>query len=284
MMIFVGMIIAALFNGGLLTLGINCIFLLRPMFMKSLRQRRFWGAYIVILLLANLGYLTAYFLWGSYWIFFASNPEKRSKASVILTTICNVVPVVIVSMTDGVLAWRCYMVEMALGRSSSKFSKVFFISPLCLWAMTMGAGLVRNTRDYLNFISSALETTALASNILLNLYTTIFIATRLLLHRRMVIACFGTTAPTNRHLQIVTILLESAAINVPVTIIAATGLVIDTIPGKIAIPIAFACQSFASVLILHQVAVGRTVEDGTELSGNRNHSVSTWVLEQGSEG
>lgn len=55
-----------------------------------------------------------------------------------------------------------------------------------------------------------------ATNLLLNLYATIFISTRLLLHRRAVKAHLGNSAPTTQHVYIVGILLESAAINIPV--------------------------------------------------------------------
>jgi hypothetical protein len=55
------------------------------------------------------------------------------------------------------------------------------------------------------------------ANVLLNLYATIFISTRLLLHRQRIIANLGNSALTVQHIYIVGILLESAAINLPVT-------------------------------------------------------------------
>ncbi|KAF9450592.1 hypothetical protein P691DRAFT_453596 [Macrolepiota fuliginosa MF-IS2] len=121
------------------------------------------------------------------------------------------------------------------------------------------------------------------SNILLNLYSTVFIATRLLLHRRMIVNTLGRAAPEMHHLRIVTILLESAAINIPITIVAAVGFAFGRVLGNVALPIVTACQSFASVLILHQVALGRAIgqQDGTESysDSRRNHVVDTWISE-----
>lgn len=74
-------------------------------------------------------------------------------------------------------------------------------------------------------IYDILGTTAYGANTALNLYATCFITIRLLVHRRLVKTRLGNNeAVTAHHLHIIGILLESAAINVPVAIVAAVGM------------------------------------------------------------
>ncbi len=65
---------------------------------------------------------------------------------------------------------------------------------------------------------------AFASNSALSVYATLFLTIRLLAHRKLMIACQEDKRPTKQHLRIVTILLQSAAINVPIVIATAVGL------------------------------------------------------------
>ncbi len=66
---------------------------------------------------------------------------------------------------------------------------------------------------------------AITSNLTLTAYATLFLTTCLLAHRRKVMRAYqGEGALTNQHLHIVTILLESAVINIPITIATAVGL------------------------------------------------------------
>ncbi len=73
---------------------------------------------------------------------------------------------------------------------------------------------------------SVLGTLAYSANIILNLYAASFITIRLLVHRRLVLATRigNNEVSTVQHLYIIGILLESAAINVPVAIAAAVGI------------------------------------------------------------
>lgn len=100
--------------------------------------------------------------------------------------------------------------------------------------------------------ATALEGAALASNALLNVFATVYISTRLLHHRRVVIACLGNDARTARHLHITAILLESAAINVPTTIVAAIGIASNLRFGSAVTPIAATCQvRYIPIAFLH---------------------------------
>ncbi len=66
------------------------------------------------------------------------------------------------------------------------------------------------------------------ANLVLISYATLFLTTRLLAHRKLMVAYQGDEVPlTKRHLRIVTILLESAAINIPIAIAAIIGITND---------------------------------------------------------
>lgn len=74
-------------------------------------------------------------------------------------------------------------------------------------------------------------TVAITSNSALTVYATLFLTTRLLAHRKLTIACQGDKTLTKQHLRIITILLESAAINVPMAIASAVGIKNDEVFG-----------------------------------------------------
>ncbi|KAF9441587.1 hypothetical protein P691DRAFT_553348 [Macrolepiota fuliginosa MF-IS2] len=96
-----GFLIAAMFSGGLITLGITCIFLLSSEGVGVVSGRRFWQAYIIVLLLTNIGYQAVYFLEKTYNVMYRLDPKKQQVLRT-LTIIGEVGPVLIGSMTDGV--------------------------------------------------------------------------------------------------------------------------------------------------------------------------------------
>ncbi len=65
---------------------------------------------------------------------------------------------------------------------------------------------------------------AITSNLALSVYATLFLTIRLLAHRKLMIACQGDKVLTGQHLRIVTILLESAAVNIPIATATVVGL------------------------------------------------------------
>ncbi len=107
-------------------------------------------------------------------------------------------------------------------------------SPQLLVAATV-AGTTRNFALYVGF-----GTVGFTSNIILNIYATIFITTRLLLHRRIVMACAQDKALTAQHIYIIGILLESAVVNLPITIVTAVW--IGSPLEQVALPISAASQ------------------------------------------
>lgn len=91
-------------------------------------------------------------------------------------------------------------------------------------------------------------TIGVASNAALNVYAPFFLAIRLLAHRKLAITSLGEKARGMRHLPIVTILLESAAINAPIAIATAigvgTGKPFGDVLGLIASPSQVRAKSF----------------------------------------
>ncbi|KAF9442324.1 hypothetical protein P691DRAFT_811029, partial [Macrolepiota fuliginosa MF-IS2] len=204
--------------------------------------------YIVLLIFVNLGFLSVCFLLLHKLIY--------SGAGTLENNICNGGMVLIASLTDGVLVWRCYMVQRAFGHSRSRLQNVFWILPLCLWVTTMVTGWIGVVTS---FTPLAFGSVALMCNVALNVFATTYIVARLVLQRRMSEVCFGPKAPTTQCLRIVAILVESATINVPTSLAAAIGVLMDHEFGGVLAFITICCQSFASVLIIHQVALGRAL-------------------------
>lgn len=83
-----------------------------------------------------------------------------------------------------------------------------------------------------------LATIGLSCNVLINLFGTINIVVRLLLHRRLMIATFGRSPTLSKyHIRISGILLESAALNIPVTLLVITCLFVGRSLTQIAMTI-----------------------------------------------
>jgi hypothetical protein len=76
-------------------------------------------------------------------------------------------------------------------------------------------------------------------NATLSIYAPSFITTSLLLHRQMIKVCLGDKADTTHHYihHLINIFMESAAINVPISICVGIGVAMETSWGDIvAIP------------------------------------------------
>lgn len=94
---------------------------------------------------------------------------------------------------------------------------------------------------------AGLGTAALLYNAVLNVYATAFLITALLRYRTVHVKCFGKKASTSHHLHLTSILLESAAINVPVVIASAIGMGLNQEFGTIifiAVVPSQVCHSF----------------------------------------
>jgi hypothetical protein len=84
------------------------------------------------------------------------------------------------------------------------------------------------------------ESIAIISNVILNLFATGYIVTRLLLHRQKLINLYGQQFSTSQYTRISSILLESSAINAPITIIAVVQVYTPVFTDFL--PLVLACQ------------------------------------------
>lgn len=103
MVLAIGIVFLALFNGGLITMGVTCISLLSPKECNSTKRRMFWRAYIVVLLILNIGFLTATFILSYRWIIYHSRPTKEENTSKALSFFADLTALLILCLTDGFL-------------------------------------------------------------------------------------------------------------------------------------------------------------------------------------
>ncbi|KAJ3566382.1 hypothetical protein NP233_g7046 [Leucocoprinus birnbaumii] len=263
--ITIGIIFQALINGGLLTLGITCFFLLsiRNLKPKLVKHSKFWRLFIVLILVLNLALLVIV-----GYDFIHSILSRRVTASPHSpTTLVGLILIEIIGcLNDGVLVWRCYMVHHAIGPSqSSKLTPLFWIFPLCLYTIAVVAGIIAAVAGLtgMNYrIFFACAGTALITLDLLIIYATTYITIRLLRHRRIAKVFRGSSGPqSSEHFRLVRILLESAAINVPMVIFATVVLTLGSPSyNRALLWVRIGFQSFATLLILHQVALGKTID------------------------
>ncbi|KAF5357063.1 hypothetical protein D9756_006521 [Leucocoprinus leucothites] len=274
--ITVGLVIQAFLNGGLFILGTTCILLISrppqkdfggPEFQRS----TFWKWFILVLLTMNLFYLVA------FCVLFTEELYGRPESAA-LGIILQVCLVSVVYLTDGVMTWRCYMVSNALGPHHWRFHKLLWIFPFCTYITIVLAGIIGAliailTEDH--GYPHVLGAMALVSNAILNIYATTFISIRLLRYERSIPkAAFRPSSPTvpvakeSRH--IIQLFIQSAAINVPVAIAAAVTVVnSDWALGSALLSIGIPFQSFSTLLVLHQVALRKSIG---QTQANRNRA------------
>lgn len=262
--LLLGIIIQSLLNGGIIILGLACIFLLAsnrrkcPRKPKS-RQSTFWISYIIGLISLNITSLVIWWLLIS--AFLHRQTPEFAKGAAVLSIACTTTLVSTLAFTDGVLVWRCYKVQSALGPPHGQFKKIFWIIPLLIYTATIivaAAGIAISFTDPNYCYPAVFAVLSLGLNSLLNIYATSLIAFRLLQHQRLVKSCLGPDNAT-QHQRIIRVLLESAAINVPITLTIAIGRAGNQVFSFILLGIGVGCQSFSTILILHQVALGKAV-------------------------
>ncbi|KAF5349662.1 hypothetical protein D9756_008964 [Leucocoprinus leucothites] len=288
----IGVSIGVLLTGGLISFGISCIFLLSgghdP---ETSKQQRLLRVYIIVLLFLVTAFIIAEFLNSNAFVIFYihSTPSQVDRSSRLLTFFVNITPILVGALTDGILVWRCYMIQkLALCYNPKIWQHIFWVFPACLWVLTIVTGCIAapmilfrayyERSSLLERLISGFQATALISNVVLNTYAALFIAIRLLNYRKTIMALTGRKADTSRYLHIINILLESAAINVPITIAAAVGIGFNKFFGTVIIPVAVVGQAFASVIVIHQVAVGRA------FSRRQEEELSKSVAESGASG
>lgn len=102
MIMAVEILLIALFDGGLIVMGITCISLLTNASRKT-PYRKFWRAYVSVLIFLNISFLLEVFLRAFSWVIYNSSPEKSQKASFTAYYASALTVQTMVVLTDGVL-------------------------------------------------------------------------------------------------------------------------------------------------------------------------------------
>ncbi|KAF9447971.1 hypothetical protein P691DRAFT_760315 [Macrolepiota fuliginosa MF-IS2] len=261
----IGAFISSFLAGSLIPLGISCILLMTRGKERISKQHRYLCIYIVALLFFIILFEVEVFLvTAGVLILYPQSPHKAQVFLDVVMIVGYSTLAVLCALSDGLLVWRCFMIHRGLRHSLlAKYGHVIWIFPACLLGLSlvtgyMSAGMFLRNRA----LSDKLGAVAFASNAVLNLYATTLITATLLIYRRTV--KFLTGSATNEHLPIIAIFLQSAATNVPMTVAAAIGVWTGKNYGMVVGIIIVATQALTSILIIHQVALGRVFGHGGE--------------------
>ncbi|KAF9442617.1 hypothetical protein P691DRAFT_765031 [Macrolepiota fuliginosa MF-IS2] len=270
-----GGFIGPFFSGVFVTLGISCIFLLARG-KKTSKQHHFLCIYIIALLFLVIVYEVEMFLEADVVpILSLQSLREAQEFSDTAMALLPLTQTTIYALTEGLLVWRCFKIYRGVRRNLlERCGHIVWIFPACLLGLGLVTGFISGGLGFhlsatlvlhQSTLGRILGATALTSQIILNLYATALITLTLLAYRRMVKRYSGNTASNDQHLPgVIAILLESAAINVPITIITAVGIGGGEKFGILIAPTATVSQALASVLIIHQVALGRAFDHGVE--------------------
>ncbi|KAJ3572839.1 hypothetical protein NP233_g2816 [Leucocoprinus birnbaumii] len=282
--IAIGLVIQAFLNGGLVSLSATCILLLCTL-ARSNRDGStgpgctFWKWLIIVLLALNILYLTLFCVLFTQALH--AIPETKS-----LAILLQLAPVLTVCLTDAVLVWRCYMVANALGpQRHQRFRRLLWILPLGVYITTVVSGTIGAMTIFTGAgekYQPVLGAVALSSNAFLTIYATTFISICLLRYDRLLSRATmrGSAAPAEKGAteprRITKLFQESAAINVPVALAAAVTVCnAQWTVGSMLISIAAPCQSLSTVLILHQVAIRKAIDQRRENDDTTPIGIST---------
>jgi hypothetical protein len=109
----IGACIMALLDGGLVILGVICIFLLSTEERHPSRQHKILRGYIITLLLANLLYLAIYFSWSHLPFIYGIDPTIGPSVTTALSYLHSMIPSVILGLTDGLLVRMNHLMTFA---------------------------------------------------------------------------------------------------------------------------------------------------------------------------
>ncbi|KAF9445344.1 hypothetical protein P691DRAFT_273070 [Macrolepiota fuliginosa MF-IS2] len=274
------MVISGISYGILLALSLVCLRVLS----RLPRSKGFWNQrnmlmiHVGLLLLLN----TAVEVHGARVTLIAIFKTRPEALTHLYLGWPNIVNVVLFALTDGLLVWRCYMVQKAF--TNGKFAGwqcICWIIPLIFWITFIGVGMatvitskpMAPLPQRVDPLSDILLVTAASCNTLLNLFATTNIIVRLLSHRRAMIASFGRESSMSRFpLKIVGILLESVVINLPVSITIVVYTAVAYEIGFMVVQIAVLLQSCSSILVIYQVAMRRVLTSELASSNKKENT------------
>ncbi|KAF9443645.1 hypothetical protein P691DRAFT_787810 [Macrolepiota fuliginosa MF-IS2] len=133
-------VITALFIGACLTLGTICLILLSSPAGGPPIQRRLLQVYIVALIIVVIGYFLSNFLFDNGLAIFRPHTKKDDEDLEVrrLGPATLGFQSIVIWMVDGLLVWRCFMVQKAFIGCSSPFQSVAFLGIVGLWATSFG--------------------------------------------------------------------------------------------------------------------------------------------------
>jgi len=274
----IGLILGGIGYGALLTLGVACLVTFsysRHLGRRWLGCEKILSVHVSLVLLMN----TILQVWNAKSNVNAIFYTDPDHITFFYHDWENIFTVFLAMLTEGILVWRCYMIQEALSTEqfSSLWHKTCWIFPAFLWvagAVTGTAAVVLLDPTAPLFSSAesnspglTLFLVAAIVHFTLNLFAISNIIIRLLLHRRFVIAVFGRECAGVEHsLRVSSILLESAAINLPLALLSIVGLLVQANYSALLIQIITPGQCIASILVIYQVARRRTVVESRSSS------------------
>ncbi|KAF7763491.1 hypothetical protein Agabi119p4_8028 [Agaricus bisporus var. burnettii] len=268
-----GVSVSSLFTGGLVVLGTLCLCLLSEERRRYCKQKVFLQTYVIVIVTLDLGLqLTYLFSPHAIAVFHAhSFEEANEKFYQTLRIPMDLFPMLVFALTDGLFIWRCYILQQFLGFKDNWWHHIFWVIPWCFWAFNLAAGITVLAMDNGNpskfRLLGALSAATFASNAAINIYATLFICLCLYVHHRAAVASYGVQVASIRYRCIINLLLQFAAITVPISITAAVAIGLArgrTTFALAMIPIAGSSQAFTSVLMIHQVLKARTSDTRIE--------------------
>lgn len=149
----IGMIFGSLCYGALLTVGLSCLKALRslPRHGGSWNQRRVLMVHVSLLLLLNTVLQVKTFRQNLIAIF-ETPPESLTY---FYLDMFNILVVAVLALTDGLLVWRCYMVQkVLLGGRPARWNHLCWIIPSVLWFIFLGETHALNSRSGISLDSS----------------------------------------------------------------------------------------------------------------------------------
>jgi hypothetical protein len=133
----IGMIIGAVCYGILIILSLSCLKALHPLPKEGMfwNQRRVLMLHVVLLLICNTGLQLKNYKQILVAIFDTSPEDLRY----FYLDWWNILVVIVLGLTDGLLVWRCYMVQKVLlqGRAAG-WNHLCWLFPMALWLASIG--------------------------------------------------------------------------------------------------------------------------------------------------
>ncbi|KAF5353224.1 hypothetical protein D9756_007798 [Leucocoprinus leucothites] len=274
-----GLTLGGMAYGSLLTIGIECLFAFHSSangITKGERKhsylQRALQAHVFLILIINT-FLQAWNIQSHVKEIVFTDPSQFTHFD---RDWPNIFVLLLGALTDGLLVWRSYMIQKALFiKRPAGAHNLCWILPMIAYISMISIGVASvilvnphdpiGTTYAVDDMGLALFFAALVLNVFINLFTSCNIIIRLLLHRRTIITAFGKSCTLAEYsLRISGILLESAAIDIPLTFVAIVGVSLHLEYVSLVMSILVPGQCISSVLVTYQVVRGRSISSSIQ--------------------